>query len=504
MRCFVLSAAAAALLASPAVAAPPSIHRRAVDRVTVETPDGGEVELLGVLADRVPGAKPEIDGFVPLAVRRDELRGAEAAHPGLTASLVPAPEEPAEPEEPAAAKPAADPVELAAAVRDRLVPWLERRADETNLSIFLEDEFERVSGVLADAADGLATPAAAAPPRRPEPSGARPPEGPWVVLSVPRKLVTGVLPTAPHRRRVALLAWENGVEDVEVTGVRELRRLLDARGVSPRDPVTVPWRRAIAGDDDPADRPFEARPQSDAEWAARVALVESALLPEFSFQGTGSTLVRTPKAGQAVDARAMLMQMAGGQYTDLLAELSEPNAFSRRTQSRRQSQRNKQATDAADAAGRTGVRVTRVTPDMTTGKVTVETEFLVKLPGRGWTVGYRDEEVKNANDADPAVEDRIRNDPQLKGLLDGGGGGLVNGLGGLLGGGLGGPAGGDVMGLAVRTGAATKAALDALNERFEAWRAPFLDRLDGPPLPVPDETGATGAARRTARPGFQK
>ena len=494
--------AAALFLLAPAVfAAPPSIHRRAVDRLTVETPDGGEVELLGVLADRVGDAKPKVDGVVPFAVRRDELAGAEAAHPGLTASLEAAPAEPEESVKAANAdEPAADPVELAQALRDRLIPWMERRADAPNLSALLEDEFERVSDVLADAAenrptgdaDGVNEVNRVKPGQtdggaaRPEPSGARRPAGPWVVLNVPRAKVEGMFATAPHRRRLALLAWANGVDDVEVTGVRVLRRELEDRGVSPRDPVDAPW--AVAADPEPADRPFEARPQSDAEWAARVALVESALLDDLSFQGTGSTLIRTPKAGQGVDARAMLMQMAGGQYADLIGELSQPNAFSRRTERRRRGNRNNAATEAADAAGRTGVRVTRVTPDMTTGKVAVETEFLVKLPGAGWVVGYRDEEVRNAADADPEVEKRIREDPQLQGLLNGGG--ALGGLGGLLGGGLGGPGGGDVMGLAVRTGAATKAAMDAVNERFEDWRRPYLDRLDGPPLPVPGDAGA--------------
>ena len=499
MRPAVLPAAAAAIfcLAPASPAAPPSIHRRAVDRLTVEAPDGEEVELLGVLADRVGDAKPSIDGVVPFAVRREELRGAEAAHPGLTETIDRPAEPAAEPKPEPAAKPDADPVELAAALRDRLIPWLERRADEPNLAILLEDEFERVSGVLADAADGVEPAADREPAPRPEPeaSGARRPESPWVLLNVPRAKVEGVLPTAPHRRKIALLAWANGVEDVEVTGVRELRRMLDDRGVSPRDPVAVPWSSPAASA--PADRPFEARPQSDREWAARVALVESALLDELSFQGTGSTLIRTPKAGQAVDAKAMLMQMAGGQYTDLIAELSQPNAFGRRARQVRRTERNQTATDAADAAGRTGVRVTRVTPDMTTGKVTVETEFLVKLPDAGWVVGYRDEEVRNAADADPEVERQIREDPQLKGLMEGGGAlGGLGGLGGLLGGGAG---GGDIMGLAVRTGAVTKSALDAVNARFEQWRGPFLNRLDGPPLPVPENAG-----RPASRRGFEK
>ena len=496
--------AAAVLFAVPqADAAPPSIFRRAVDRLTVETPEGEEVELLGVLADRVgenPGP-PVPGGSVRFAVRREELAAVESARPGLAASLQaePEPEQVPEPEATAPAVPRADPVELARALRDRLIPWMERRADESNLSVLLEDEFDRVSQVLADAEEGV-EPAddrgEQPPPIKPERSGARRPESPWVVLDVPRNKIGGVLPTAPHRRRIALLAWANGVRGVEVTGVRELRRELDRLGVSPRDPVDVPWGKKPATAEEPADRPFVAAPQSDREWAARAALVEGALMEDFSFQGTGSTLLKTPKDGQAVNAQALLTQMAGGQYADLIAELSEPNAFSRRTQNRRRENQNKTATDAADRAGRTGVRVTRVAPDMASGRVTVESEFLAKLPESGWTVVWRAEETRNAADADPETERRIREDPQLKGLLDGGG--ALGGLGGILGGGLGGAGGGDLMGTAIRTGAVTKDALDAINAQFEDFRRPYLDRLDGPPLELSAEPPA-GTRRQFER-----
>ena len=511
------TAAVAAVVCSAAVAeaAPPSIHRRAVDRLTVTAPDGDEVELLGVLADRVgpnPGlpklAPPKPDGAVRFAVRRDELAALEELHPGLEASFEAAPGPTAEPEReaPGASREAGDPVELARALRDRLVPWMERRTGEVNLSTLLEDEFERVTGVLADAeegvapagpADGAAAPPAAEPPAGAERSGARR-ASPWVLLDVPRAKVKGVLPTAPHRRRLALLAWANGVRNVEVSGARELRRELDRLGVSPRDPVDVPWETpADAAPPAPADRPFVAASQSDAEWAARVALVEAALMEEFSFQGTGSTLLKTPKSGEAVNAQALLSQLAGGQYADLISELSEPNAFSRRTQNRRAAERNKTATDAAARAGRTGVRVTRVAPDMAAGTVTVEAEFLVDLPGTGWTAVWSDRETRDAADADPETVARIREDPQLKGLLEGGGNlGGLGGLGGL----LGGAAGGDLVGTAVRTGAVTKAALDAIDARFEEYRRPYLDRLDGPPLDLPAAPGRPAGTRR----GFDK
>ena len=496
---------AAALLLAPALAlyptpaaeaAPPSIYRRAVDRLTIELPDGGTATVTGVFAGRVEAAAggevvPDPAGAVRFAVRRDAV---EADHPGLIERFEFQPTA-AEPEGEKEEVPESDdPVKIAAQLRDRLVPWLERRADEQTLAARLEREFERVSDLLADAEEGVEPPD---PRDEPEPPAerersVRKPRGPWAVLAVPREAIVDRHSTAAHRRRLALHAWDVGLRRVADRSADDLRDELDRKGVDRRSPVAVPWETAAAPAAEP-EGPFVAKLQDDREWAARVAVVESDTLPDLSFQGTGSTLIRTPKSGEAVNGQALMAQLAGGQYADLISELSEPNAFSRRTENRRRQQRNKTATDAADRAGRVGVRVTRVTPDMTTGRVTVESEFLAKLPNDEWAVIWSAAETRDASDADPAVQERLKNDPQLKGILNGGGAGGLGGLGGLLGG-LGGGSGG-LMETALQTGAATKVALDAVNAEFEEWRLKFTDRLDGPPLAVPAKRGGSGFGR---------
>ena len=488
-----LAAATAAACLSfvlPAEAAPPSIHRRAVDRLTVTLPDGGEAKLLGLFAgtaeaaaDVPVGKNPP--GAVRFAVRRADVK---LDAPGLAERWEHAPAAPKE--KPAPDVPESDdPLVIAEQLRDRLVPWLERRTDEPSLAFHLEGEFERVSDLLADADEGLPiddeAPAEPADDGEESEPSVRKPRGPWAVLAVPRTAIEAIHRTAPHRRRIALHAWNAGLRDVAYREVDELEQALRDTGVATDAAPTVPWDAAAPTPALPEETPFVAQLQSDEEWAARVALVESALLDEFSFQGTGSTLIKTPKSGEAVNGQALMMQMAGGQYRDLIDELSQPNAFSRRAQNARRQNRDKTATDAADRAGRRGVRVTRVAIDAAAQRVTVESQFLAKLPSGDWTPIWTAKETRGFADADPEVERRIRQDPQVEGLLNGGG--LGGGaLGGLLGGGLGGGGGGGLMEMAVQGGAASKSALDTVNAKWEKFRTPYLDRLDGPPLSTPN------------------
>ena len=474
--------------APPAGAAPPSIHRRAVDRLTVKVPGGDTVELPGVFAGPVEAAAggevgKNPPGAVRFAVRRDDV---DADHPGLIDRWEEAAPRTVAPE-PTEAPASDDPTTIAQQLRDRLVPWLERRAGEPTLASRLEREFERVSDLLADAEEGVPPAEPAAEPAGETEPSVRRPRGPWAVLAVPRDAVVDRHRTAPHRRRLALHAWEAGLRNVAGRTVLDLRTELRRRGVEIRTAPAVPWDGI--GDPAPAaaEAPFVAKLQSDDEWAARVAVVESEFLDEFSFQGTGSMLIQTPKSGRPVNGQALMMRMAGAQYGDLIDELSAPNAFSRRAQRERQANRNKTATDAAERAGRAGVRVTRVATDANAAKVTVQSEFLVRMPSGRWVPIWSAEEVRDFADADPQTAARIREDPQLKGVLEGGGGvlgglggGALGGLGGLLGGG----GGGGLMEMAVQAGATSKAALDAVNGQWEAFRGKYLDRLDGPPLPV--------------------
>ncbi len=491
-----LAAAIAATSASavPADAAPPSIHRRAVDRLTVTLPDGGEAELIGLFAGAAEvAAGGEAVKTPPNTVRFAVRRGdVDLDHPGLIKRWEHTPTAVRDaPEPPAEAPKSGDPVKIAEQLRDRLVPWMERRAETPSISLHLEQEFERVSDLLADVDEGV--PVGGADDEGPvepettdvvgEPSVRRE-VGPWAVLAVPREAVQRSHRTAPHRRKLAMHAWNAGLRGVGYRSADDLGDDLRDADIDTRLAPAAPWSTAVAPPEEPAETPFVAQLQSDDEWAARVAIVESALLDEFSFQGTGSTLIKTPKAGQAVNGQALMMQMAGGQYQDLIDELTQPNAFSRRAENQRRLTRNKTATDAADRAGRSGVRVTRVAMDAAARKATVESEFLVKSPAGTWLTAWKSSELRGFDDADPETQRRIREDPQVKNLLNGGGGAL-GGLGGLLGGGaLGGGGGGGLVEMAVQGGAASKSALDSVNARWEAFRTPYLDRLDGPPLPT--------------------
>ena len=494
---------AAVVTAGPAIAQEaPSIYLRAVD-------------LAEVQADALPG--PEADGPVELlglAVRRDETGLTFAVRrdwldrnlPAVAAATERGGQE--EPDSVAKPTPTEEPttglltgeaaVRATETLRSRTISWLDRTPPDGPLTALLEGEADRVSAWLAavDAARARGevlpeypVPNAAPPAYEP---AAEPPadRGDWVTLHVPAGGVTRLVRQTPRTRRIALHAAAAGLPRLERRTADDLADALYDAGVDPAAPIDLPGAAAVTAADEVDPKPADAAPvygpreQSDREWAAREAVVESIHSDEFSFQGTGSKLIRTPAAGQPVNVQALLGEMAGGQYQDLIAELTDPNYNRRRRTQPRES--NAQATTAAERAGRRGVRVTRVKPDLTTGRVTLASTFLARMPDGTWAPVWTATRTGSAADVDPDTERRIREDPQVKGVLRmaeglGLGGGGLGGLGGL---GLG-AGGGDPIGRAVTLGAVTKSLLDDVNADYEQFRAPHASRLDGPVIVVP-------------------
>ena len=94
--------------------------------------------------------------------------------------------------------------------------------------------------------------------------------------------------------------------------------------------------------------------------------------------------------------------------------------------------------------------------------------FVVQLANGKWEVIWSDHDIEDGSQERPAMEAGIANDPQVKSAL-----GLLKSLGGN---------GDDQVRSAIRFGAATMAAQQAVNSRFSRFQEPFLRRLDGPPL----------------------
>src|SRR6185436_13275755 len=108
-----------------------------------------------------------------------------------------------------------------------------------------------------------------------------------------------------------------------------------------------------------------------------------------------------------------------------------------------------------------GFRVTRVTPDATGGRATVETRFVALLPGGRWETVWRDTETVEAARADKDRVERIERDPQIKQVLE-----LIRAAG------LG--DGETQLQSALRYGAATMQAQEAADARFLEFRDRYL------------------------------
>jgi hypothetical protein len=211
------------------------------------------------------------------------------------------------------------------------------------------------------------------------------------------------------------------------------------------------------------------RRQSDAEWAARQALVEYQYRKPLDFQGTGDLVFRTgakaPPAGELLTS--MLKDQLAGQLSSLLEEpkAAEPK---RQTEVWLAS-----AVRTAEQEEVSGFRVTRVSPDAAAQRVAVETRFVSRSPAGRWETAWRHAESVDASRPDKERMDRITQDPQVKQALES-----------LRAAGLG--ASEDKLQAALRLGAATMKAQQSADVEFYKFRDRYLQRLDGPPLKMPE------------------
>ena len=285
----------------------------------------------------------------------------------------------------------------------------------------------------------------------------------FVLLDLSRNRIASRMIQTPERRRIALLAWRERFREVETQSADQLREALESRKID------------VADNGDPVDLSDRVPPaaQSDDEWAARQAIVESGFGQLLEFQGTGGALFRTDGGAAQVDVAAMLPQLLESQLTsqlaDLLAEPGFGNAGSGRRKPAVKSAALGPAIREAEQFGRRGFRVTQLDLDLNGGRARVTEQFVAKLPGGDWKVVWSETVAEDARKARGAAEEQIANDPQVKQLLR-----IAEQLGG---------AGGQAK-TAVRFGAATMAAQQSAAARFFRFRDRHTQRLDGPPLTV--------------------
>lgn len=319
-------------------------------------------------------------------------------------------------------------------LRERLAAWIKRRADAEELLFFVKKEAARVDEAL------------------PKPDIAAKTSPQFMLLEFPRERIERIYAQPASRKQVALVAWRERLPNVEHQSVTSLARSLKKQGIDPAAELV----------DLSSELP--RRSQDDREWAARVAIVEYMYRKRIDFQGTGDVVVRADDGA----ARPDFAVLAGEILKSQLAGLLDPDGTAKVKPE--QAKWWEAATKSAEREQVTGFRLTRVDQDLSAKRVTVESRFSAQMPDGSWQVVWTQTEIADASKARPETEKAIAKDPQVSQAFK-----LAKAAG---------LSAEEPLQLALRTGAATMEAQQAIDTRFFEFRDRYLQHLDGPPLPV--------------------
>ena len=316
--------------------------------------------------------------------------------------------------------------------RLRILKALESPVDAPHLTFFLKQELERIELLLANK---------------------NPPEPDFLWMELRPETVAKVVRVATGRQKIAFMAWNEGLAHVESRDAGSLVKELADRGVTPDDPFP-----------DLAER-LAARPQSDEEWAARLAIVEYSLAKSLDFQGMGETLALV-RQGQPVNPGDLIPQLIQQQLGSLLKGITDDVVPS--VKPKPESEVFESAIRQVEREKMRGFRATRLEIGDGTTKVTVETRFVADLGSGKWRTIWLDREAGDGTRPRPQAEAKIASDPQLKSA--------INALKST------GLADAATLEKAIRVGAATMATQQSADAAFSEFVDRYTRRLDGPPL----------------------
>lgn len=394
-------------LAGVAAAQPIPVKQRAVDMLALK----GGGRLYGAVLSR------EMDGTTTLAVQRAWLK----AHvPKLYAETLQA-EQRARTEAPRKRL-------------ERIRAWIKQRAGKKKLLPFLRAELKRLQ-------TSAAKPQAAADTQ-------------FLLVTIGPDRIRGGFRQPPARRQIALLAWRERLHDVEQRSAIALAKELRQSG-----------KRFDGKPIDLSDRLPQAVLETDRQWAARQAIVEFDYLKRVRFQGTKDVLVREGDEGKQPD----LAQLFGSLYQSQLNDLIEEALGNGRRMRKKKDDALQKAIKAAEGEHVRGFRITRLHPDLAGQRVTVEEDFLARMPDGKWATVWSHRETVDASQKRPELEKLIKDDQRVKQALQ-----LAKALG------LG--ANDEQMQTAIRFGAATKLAQGKAAGAFVGFREKYALKLDAAPL----------------------
>jgi hypothetical protein len=325
-------------------------------------------------------------------------------------------------------------------LRDRIKKELERVSDESAVATFLRVERKRTESQLAESA----------PSEQPQ----------FVWLELTAKKVSKITSPSVNQKRIAGWSWYERLANVETRDAEDLARELARKRIDPAQPVP-----------DLSER-LSLRLQDEREWSARMALIYYSLGKALDFQGTGDLLVRADRAKNAEDIAPLIAKLFGGQVDalvkDLLNEGRSATGPSAPASAKSSNAWLEPAIREAERDKARAFRATRVDLSLERRQATVNSAFVVQLANGKWEILWSDRDTEDGSQERPAMEAGIASDPQVKSAL-----GLLKSLG---------ANGDDQVRSAIRFGAATMAAQQAVNARFSQFQEPYLRRLDGPPL----------------------
>lgn len=322
------------------------------------------------------------------------------------------------------------------AARDRLKSRLEEVMDTPRLTFFLQTELEQIEQHLA---------------------AEEPKQADFLWVELPSTQVAKLTSATPEHQKLAVIAWNEGFVDVETQDATSLQRELLKRKI----PVDGPAP-------DLSSR-LPPRPQDDVEWSARLAVMDYVYRQPLDFQGLGDTLVRTGE-GQKPDLTAVFQKVMQQQVDSLLKDLlnegpPRPEPF------KPERELFAPAITTAESMGTRGFRVTRLQMEPERNRVRVETRFVAQVEKDRWQTLFVAVESADSSQARPEMEAKITQDPQVKSVLE-----SLRTVGVF-----------DESPLqtAVRTGAATMAAMQSADQAFFAFTNRYSQHVDRPKLFLP-------------------
>lgn len=317
----------------------------------------------------------------------------------------------------------------------RIREWREHRQDDELLVGFLDAELDRIV-------------------RQPQ---ELPDDKLFMVLTVAASSVREVTIQNAEPRKIAGLAYQHGIDKVVTTPASLLKKRLTAIDVNPVEEQV-----------DLSSQVPQVQSQSTRQWAARKALVEFQMREKLEYQGTGTTMIRK---GESTDVAALMGQLLAGGSLDPVAQLGAELGLPEFQQfKKKDNDWWRKPTREAEQDGFIGVLLTRLEQDLLSPNVTVETHFYAMESPGNWFPVFKLRSVSNANSQPAERVDRIKEDPQIKQLVD-----TLSGLGLPM---------GDRLDQALRHGAATHEALQKANGEFYLLLGNNTRTVDGPPIPL--------------------